>query len=577
MFGLERRDYITYGQFTDTLCTGDRDYVNRAVEAAFYKGVPYNLDYCVIWPDGSEHIIHAEGEVTYGPGREPVQMFGTVQDITERKRAEEALRESEGRMRLAQQVAHTGTFEWNIQTGVNTWTPELEAMYGLPKGGFPGTQPAWEQLVYFEDRAEAVRQVSEAIEKGEFTGEWRVVWPDGTVHWLYGRGWVFKDESGKPLKLLGINIDITERKRIEEVLSRQAGLIDLSPDGIIVRKPDGEITFWSKGAETLYGWTRDEALGQNTHTLFHTQFPQPLEDIVRQLSNTEHWSGELVHTTKDGRQVVVQSRWLAQFDGQGNISEILESNVDITERKRAEDELKEAKMRAELYLDLVGHDISNMHQIMEGQLELAEEIMAEEGMLEGDEKELIDTPLKTLMQSNKLIENVRKLQMMEAGEYKSEPVDIGGLLGDVVAMYSDIPGNDVVIDYTPVHDYYVEANPLLKDVFANLVDNAVKHSNGSVHIGIKVDRVAEDGRAYYSVAVEDNGPGIPAAKKDGIFHRFKRSQTKARGTGLGLYIVKTLVESYHGRVWVEDRVPGEHTKGSRFVVYLPVLEVEHGE
>ena len=129
-----------------------------------------------------------------------------------------ALRESSERLRVAQEVACIGTFEWNIQTGVNTWTPELEAMYGLQLGGFPGTEEAWEQLVYPEDRPEVVRRVNEAMEKGNYEGEWRVVWPDGTVHWLHGRAFVFKDESGKPLKLIGINIDITERKHLEEAL-----------------------------------------------------------------------------------------------------------------------------------------------------------------------------------------------------------------------------------------------------------------------------------------------------------------------------------------------------------------------
>ena len=135
-------------------------------------------------------------------------------------RADEQLRESEGRLRLAQHVASIGTFELNVQTGANLWTPELEAMYGLPPGGFQGTQSAWEKLVHPEDRDGTVRQVSEAIDNGGFEGEWRVIWPDGTVHWLQGRGWVFSDLQGRPLRLLGVNIDITERKRAEEELRR---------------------------------------------------------------------------------------------------------------------------------------------------------------------------------------------------------------------------------------------------------------------------------------------------------------------------------------------------------------------
>ena len=145
--------------------------------------------------------------------------------ITERKRAEEELRASEERLRLAQQAARVGAFEWDIQSGVNTWTPELEALYGLPPGGFAKTEAAWESLVHPDDRADAVRRVEQAFETGETTEwEWRVVWPDASVHWLAGRWRVFKDRSGKPLRMTGINIDITERKRAEELRASEAAL-----------------------------------------------------------------------------------------------------------------------------------------------------------------------------------------------------------------------------------------------------------------------------------------------------------------------------------------------------------------
>ncbi len=158
-------------------------------------------------------------------------------EVTERRRAEErlrelndtleqrvrerteALRESETRLRLAQDAARIGTFDWNIQTGLNVWTPELEALHGLPTGGFPQTQCAWEHLVHAEDRAETLRLVERAFETGQpIEGEWRVIWPNGSVHWLMGRFQVFKDAAGVPLRMTGVNLDITTRKRAEEAL-----------------------------------------------------------------------------------------------------------------------------------------------------------------------------------------------------------------------------------------------------------------------------------------------------------------------------------------------------------------------
>src|SRR5580704_3703926 len=207
-----------------------------------------------------------------------------TQEILQRSAAfEKALRESEERLRMAQQVARVGAFEWNIKTGVYRWTRELEAMYGLPPGSFPGTQSAWEQLVHPDDRQEVVRAVEQAMQEGAFEKEWRVIWPDGSVHWLLGRAWVFKDQQGMPQRLTGVNIDITERKVAEQELTKKARLLDLSNDAILVRDSADRITFWSQGAVEMYGYSREEALGRVSHHLFNTIFPVPVEVINQKL------------------------------------------------------------------------------------------------------------------------------------------------------------------------------------------------------------------------------------------------------------------------------------------------------
>ncbi len=136
-------------------------------------------------------------------------------DIWDHQRVAAASRENQERLRMAQHVARIGTFEWNLQTGVRQRTPELEAMYGLPPGGFDASRKSWLDLVHPEDREPAARRMQEALETGSFEAEWRVIWPDGTTRWIFGRAWAFKDDAGKPLRLVGAIVDVTERKEAE--------------------------------------------------------------------------------------------------------------------------------------------------------------------------------------------------------------------------------------------------------------------------------------------------------------------------------------------------------------------------
>lgn len=244
---------------------------------------------------------------------------------------------------------------------------------------------------------------------------------------------------------------------------------------------------------------------------------------------------------------------------------------DITERKDAEMELEKPKSQAELYVDLMSHDINNMNQAMMGYLELAVELLK----LEGKEKALVAKPLEIIEHSSKLIDNVKKLRKLESGEVHPRFIDLGKMLSEVKAEYQNLPGRDITINYTPKAGYFVYANELLKDVFSNLVGNSVKHSAGPLVVNIGLSSVGREDKIYYRVVVEDNGPGIPDEQKMNLFANIKKVESKAIRRGIGLRLVKVLVQSSHGQVWVEDRVRGDHTKGAKFVVELPAVETHH--
>jgi PAS domain S-box-containing protein len=257
-------------------------------------------------------------------------------------------------------------------------------------------------------------------------------------------------------------------------------------------------------------------------------------------------------------------------DRDGTAKWVYGISQDITERKRAEIELQESKEQAELYVDLMGHDINNMNQIGMGYLELAQRALELEGSLGPQYRTFIEKPYEAFKSSSLLIDTVIKLRRAKARDIQMEVVDLGRVLDEAKARYSLVPGRTITINthYSHVRRYPVMANVLLADVFSNLLGNSVKHSEGPLTVDIRLSSRAEPDGQYYMVTVEDNGPGIPDDIKASLFTRFRRGKTKAKGTGLGLFLVKMLVESFSGKIWVEDRVPGDFGKGSKFVVML---------
>ena len=249
---------------------------------------------------------------------------------------------------------------------------------------------------------------------------------------------------------------------------------------------------------------------------------------------------------------------------------VLVTCVDISARKRAESELLKAKAKAELYLDLMGHDINNLNQIAQGFLEMA----LDSPSLSPQEREFLEKPLEALHSSSQIIANVRKLQKAENGGFPLKTLDLCSILGELKVRYSSIPERKVTINFEPDGICRVPANDLLADVFSNILGNAIKHSDPGKPLAINmgIEKVTWYGKDYFRVIVEDNGPGISDALKEKLFSRFIIGETRASGKGLGLYFARTLVQSYQGKLWVEDRVRGDHKMGTKFVVLLPITE-----
>ncbi len=219
----------------------------------------------------------------------------------------------------------------------------------------------------------------------------------------------------------------------------------------------------------------------------------------------------------------------------------------------------------------MGHDINNMNQVGTGYLELAMDILTRTGKLDLSQYSLLAKSLESFKNSSRLIDNVRKIQREKDGDYEAIVTDVNDVLLEAIRKYSSVPDRNVTINYAPLPGCIVKANELIKDIFLNLIGNAIKHSDGPVTIGVKLEKAGHDGLEFYKVSVEDDGPGIPDSLKSTLFDRLNLASTHARGKGFGLCLIKMLVDDYSGKFWVEDRVTGDYCQGAKFVVMLPAL------
>jgi PAS domain S-box-containing protein len=328
--------------------------VGIVIEHATINKESFDFEHRLLMPDGSVKHLNVVAHPSINNSGE-LQFVGAVMDITARKLADDALRQSEAYLAEALGIANIGYWERDTAADLINWSEQTLRIFGLSPGEGPMTFARLRELVHPDDRPVIIAAHAEAetLRSGErYDSEFRAVRPNGEVRFLHSRGNVTRDESGRVRRMFGIVEDLTERKLAEAALVERAALLDLSHDSIFVRGMNDAISFWNRGAEQLYGWSKDQALGQISHQLLRTIFPAPLEEITSELLRTGRWEGELVHTKRDGTQVTVASRWSLRHDERGGPAGILETNNDITERKRAEESLRNSEQR---YRNLFHH------------------------------------------------------------------------------------------------------------------------------------------------------------------------------------------------------------------------------
>jgi PAS domain S-box-containing protein len=260
--------------------------------------------------------------------------------ITLKKQVEGAtseLKESRERLSLALTSSRMGTFEWDIVQNKRYFDDYVHLLLGTERENFSGKAEEFFRVIHPDDRQAVQDALNKAIEQDiPYETEYRVVWPDNSVHHIAVRGKVQRDSADRPLRILGVCWEITERRRTEERLQRQAALLNLSSEAIFMWEFAGALIYWSLGAEQLYGYSSEESVGRVSHDLLKTVHPQGFDHIKAMLAQNTKWTGELSHITKDGRTITVDARYQLIKDDLGR-QIVLETTRDITERKKIED------------------------------------------------------------------------------------------------------------------------------------------------------------------------------------------------------------------------------------------------
>jgi PAS domain S-box-containing protein len=579
IFGLTPEEgAIDLDKVREMIHADDREMVFRTAEQAVSSGLRADCEHRLFRPNGEMRIVHSLGDLKKDLSGRPYQMFGTTQDITERKSAEKALQQSQFYLTEGQRLAHMGS--WAFNDSGHYWSDELYKIYGLdPQNGAP-TVEQYLALVHPQDRAmisETIRRMQE--EHCGFDQIERIIRPDGKLRYIRAVA-VPVFEEGAFKGFVGTTIDVTEQELLTQELRREKAYLaeaqSLTHIGSWAANFHTKQMFHlSDEVYRLHGFEPDQGhlvLDRFWDTVHPEDAPfvkATLEDAMRKRADYDIPEYRVCHPDGSVRFL----RTIGHHTS-GEMGYYVGITMDVTDRKRAEEERERLRQ--------LEADLSHINRVnMMGELAatLAHEIkqpiaaaMANAGaclgFLDGDHPDILEAreaasgTIGCARRAAEIIDHVRSL--FKKNLPQREPVDINELIREIALLLkSDIRRNSVTVNLELGENLpkVVGDRVQLEQVLMNLMLNAneaMRDANGNLTI---TSNPTEDG--HLLISVSDTGVGIPTDKVDRIFDTF--FTTKPQGTGMGLAISRSIVESHGGRLWATSN----SGRGSTFRFTLP--------
>jgi two-component system, cell cycle sensor histidine kinase and response regulator CckA len=521
-------------------------------------------------------------------------MYGAVVDITERRRAETALHESEDRLRQAVRVASLGIFDHDHATNKFYWSPELRAIYGFDSYA-PPSLDEYIARVHPEDRsriAGSVRRAHNPAGDGLFDVEHRLVLPGGGIRWIATRSLTFFEGEGDErhaVRTVGAVTDITAARRAQEEQRNLASVVAMSSEFMGVATPDGHVVYMNQAAMSLVGIGSIEEARQKDIADFFSDSckAQAEKEMMPALERKGTWYGESrFRHFRTGEEIDVAMAAFPVFDDAGAPVYIATVTRDITEIKRAEAD--KAKLEERLFqaqkMESIGrlaggvaHDFNNMLTVILGYVELAKARRAPADVLEG----YLDEIQRAANRSRQLAEQVLGFSRRQI--IAPKPTDLNALLADLRNPLSRLIGEDIELAFYPERELGTASldSSQVHQIVLNLAVNArdAMPKGGRLTIETANVKVSEEHSRthvggppgdYIMLAISDGGTGMSRDVQAHIFEPFFTTKEQGKGTGLALATVYGIVRQNHGFVNVYSEVG----QGTTFKIYFPRLACE---